>query len=90
MLSEHDVVESATVRELREARRNDRAEEYRRERRGQSRYLAEIPACRSFGPLRPIVNLQGEVIDVECNLHPFGPKRRKYRMATDDEEDVDE
>jgi len=73
--------------ELKEARRCDRAVESMREKRGQPRYLADVPAFRSYGPLRQIVNLRGDEIDVSSNLHPFGPKRRKYRVASDEDDD---
>lgn len=73
--------------ELKQARSIDRVEEARREKRGEERYLAETPAFRSYGPLRPILNLSGHVIPTTSNLHPFGPNRRKYRGLDEDDED---
>ena len=76
--------------DLKAMRIRDRKEEDRQEKVGLPRYLAEVPAFRSFGPLRQITNLQGVEIPVSPNLLPFGPQRRKYRIAEADDDDDDD
>ena len=81
--------------EARRLRTNERVLEHNREINGLSRYLAERPAIRHYGPLRPFYDLQGNRISVFSNLHPFGPNKPKYRRAEfdgddDDDEDPDE
>ena len=78
--------------ELKRIRAAERALELKREHLGLPRYLAETPACRHFGPLRQLFDLQGAEIPDSSNLHPFGPKKRKYwrdDFSSDDDVDHD-
>ena len=58
----------------------DRVQEAIREKAGLPRYLAERLKYRVPGPLWPFVDTDGTVILETSNLHPFGPKRRKYLL----------
>ena len=63
-----------------------RAQERNAERKGQSRsekaglprYLAEKPPVRRCGPLPQLIGLDGLVVSMRSNAHPFGPQKRKY------------
>ena len=45
---------------------------------GHHKHRAEVPPLRFFGPLWPLINTSGAVVDESSNAHPFGPRKRKY------------
>ena len=67
--------------EVKRIRTEKRALEHKREIHGLPRYMAERPAIRHFGPLRPFLDVQGVRICETSRLHPFGPRKRQYQRA---------
>ena len=74
--------------ELRDVQKRERIEQARREKIGLPRFKAEMPPVRHYGPLLPIVSLQGDIVTTKSNVHPFGPQQRKYNYAVDDDDIV--
>jgi hypothetical protein len=74
--------------ELREVQQCERIAQARRERAGLPRFKAESPPVRHCGPLLPIASLKGDILSTKSNLHPFGPQKRKYIYAIDEDTDV--
>ena len=64
----------------------DRKVEAFNEKRGLPRYFAEFGAQRYYVPLRRLVGVDGQTIEIGSNLHPFGPKRKKYQRADSESE----
>ena len=48
---------------------------------GFTKHRAEFPPFRYFGPLLPIYDTRGMVLQLDDNRHPFGPRKPKYVRA---------
>ena len=83
----HEPLGDDEVVSIREA---ERSLEAGREKVGLSRYLAIGAKTRVPGPLWPFFDAAGREVLETSNLHPFGPKRRKYRTADSDDEALDD
>ena len=73
--------------EVAEIRSVERIEEAKREKLKLPRYLADKTKFRVPGPLWPFFDSGGNLVPESSNLHPFGPKKRKYRTLESDTED---
>ena len=73
--------------ELVRIRSQERLLEAEREKAGLPRYMAVDTRIRLPGPLPQFFDTDGTMIPHTSNLHPFGPKRRKYGLVHKDVDD---